>query len=212
MMASSTAGKLVGVVFLSVGLLACADEALGPRSMTAEMDVGPVFSQGPGQPVDVSGEWAYEGVLLLIVPDWVAVLLGIDPEGPRTHIRCDFSGIMELDQNGGTFTGTDHQDPNECETRGGQVFQDGGGPVDIVDGRIRGRSISFAIDDFPVFCPQRGTISEVQNGSANRMRLSGRCLVPGHPQSPYSAILDLPPPPAGISTGLGTWEAWRLPE
>jgi hypothetical protein len=172
----------------------------------AALDGGPAFSQSSGAPVDVSGTWATAGELLLIVPEWVAeLILGIDPEGPRTHIRCTFSGTLELVQNGDTFTGTEMQDPNQCVTRGGQVFQEPGGPVSYVDGRVRGRSVSFAIDDFPVFCPQQLVISGVENGVANRMSGTGRCIVPGHPQSPH---LDLPPPPAGVSKVLNS-EYWR---
>ena len=201
----STAGKLIGLVFVSTWLMACADQSLGPRPTTLELEGGPAFSQLAGEPADVSGTWAYAGEALLIVPDWMAeFVLGIDPEGPRTHIRCTFSGTAELVQNGATFTGTDMEDPNQCVTRGGQVFQDEGGPVSVVDGRIRGRSVSFVIDNFPVFCPQQLLISEIQNGVANRMSGTGRCIVPGHPQSP----VDAPPPPVGVSKILSS-EYWR---
>jgi hypothetical protein len=202
----STAGKLIGLAFVSIWLVACADDGLGPRSTTPDLEAGLAFSQA-GEPADVSGTWAVAGVLQLIVPDWVAeFVIGIDPEGPRTHIRCTFSGTAELVQNGNTFTGTEMQDPNQCVTRGGQVFQGEGGPVPIVDGRIHGRNISFVLDDFPVFCPQQGVISDIENGSANRMSGTGRCIIPGHPKS---EALDLPPPPLGVSKAL-SWEYSRL--
>jgi hypothetical protein len=205
----SKAGKLIGILSalsVSIWLGACGgDDASGPLPVSADLD-GPAFSQGAGVAADVSGTWSVAGVLQLIVPEFVAeVILGIDPEGPVTHIRCTFSGTAELVQDGDTFSGTELQDPNQCVTRGGQAFQDEGGPVPIVDGRINGRNISFALDDFPVFCPQQGVISDIQDGSANRMSGTGRCIVPGHPRSPY---MDLPPPPLGVSKAL-SWEYSR---
>jgi hypothetical protein len=199
--------KLISLVIVLPTLVGCADGLLTPD--TPAHATRAVFNHAPEAAPNVSEWWNVAGVVQLTVPPWVAQLvLGIEPEGPVTHIRCTFAGTMYLEQSGATFTGKQEREPNRCVTRGGREFEEPTGDVAVVDGRIRGRSVSFVLMSGPLACPQRGVISEIHDGEAHRMSGTARCIVPGHPKSDAAPPFDIDPPPAGTSKTL-TWEAWR---
>ena len=163
-----------------------------------------------GSVADLSGQWEWNGVVQLTMPPFVAqFIFGIPPEGPVTHVRCENSGGMTLLQTGtefGTASGDPASQTATCETKGGLAFSPPPMAVapflDIV-GSIRGRSLDFLFGaDFP--CPFHGVISEIQGGVATQLKATGRCIVPGHPQSP----VPMDPPPAGTSK-FTSWEAVR---
>jgi hypothetical protein len=141
---------------------------------------------------DVTGTWTYERELKLTLPPWAAELVfGLVPEGPVTHMACSGTGTLELVGDGASFSGTVASGPGECTTRGGQVPASGGASsVVIVDGVVHGHSISFTwLEDGYLPCPYQAVVSgDVMSGT-------GRCIIPGHPQSPVPAN----PPPGGTS-------------
>jgi hypothetical protein len=156
----------------------------------------------------ISGTWNWRRDVQLTAPAWVAELIfGIQPEGPITHMRCESFGTMELNQAGATFSGTAERTTITCETKGGQVFAPSHPIITIADGTIRGQSIHYMLleDSMLILpCPNHGVISQLQGTTASRIKGTGRCIIPGHPQSP----VPLDPPPAGTSKTL-SWEAWR---
>jgi hypothetical protein len=170
------------------------DQLAGP-----EDGLSMALDAAAAQSVNVDGVWNVDRVVQITAPEWVAELIfGVVPEGPVTHIRCETTGTMELFQDGDTFDGT-AASTSECETRGGQTFSSGTADIEILDGTINGRSIKFVwIDD--VVCPYKLSLSS----DADRLSGTGRCIVPGHPQSP----VPMDPPPAGTSKTL-SFEATR---
>lgn len=159
---------------------------------------------GGASAVDVSGEWVTRGEYVIHLKGDAAALFGVQPEGPRTHLSCEFTGTFSVVQSGATFGGT-YTEAGRCETPGGQTTQ-----VDVlgelVGGTVGGRSIHYTLVEsggVPVECPQQGAIVELENGVARRLQGSGRCIEPGHPQS----ILEVPPPRLGPNRQL--WEAAR---
>jgi hypothetical protein len=180
--------------------VACtADDVMSPEPAPDAVRV-----QMTAATASVDGDWNFSRVVQITAPDWVAIqIFGVPPEGEITHIRCESTGTLVLDQDGfqvtgfGEFTAT-------CTTGNGVVFP-GGADIAIVDGRIRGRALRFTlVEDGMLACPYSGVIVEDEAGTATRLRGTGRCVVPGHPQSP----VPLDPPPAGTSKTL-IWEAWR---
>ncbi|MGH7564783.1 MAG: hypothetical protein ACREK5_10230 [Gemmatimonadota bacterium] len=93
--------------------------------------------------VDVSGEWNWRNVEVLKMPVFVAIAVGVIPEGRNTHARCESAGTMTLSQAGTTFEGTATREFNSCETKNGQSFQQPQSFFSITDGSIKGRSIHF---------------------------------------------------------------------
>ena len=159
---------------------------------------------GGASAVDVSGEWVTRGEYVIHLKGDAAALFGVQPEGPRTHLSCEFTGTFSVVQSGATFGGT-YTEAGRCETPGGQTTQ-----VDVlgelVGGTVSGRSIHYTLLEsgvVPVECPQQGAIVELEDGVAWRLQGSGRCIEPGHPHS----ILDVPPPRLGPNRQL--WEAAR---
>jgi hypothetical protein len=202
----------------SVGSLAlvvsCADA--GP---TAPEDATPgeVFRvDGPEftakSTIDVAGTWDWRREELLTVPADFAFIFGIQPEGPITHFRCEVEGVITLAQSGDALSGVEVETASLCETRGGQVFtQPGLGLlIPIHEGRVTGSAVKLLIGDPVLRCPIRAVIEEAENGTAVRLRGTGRCIIPGHPKSdaPEGSPLDLDPPPRGTEKIL-VWEATR---
>lgn len=165
---------------------------------------GATAAVGGASAVDVSGEWVTRGEYVIHLNGDAAAFFGVQPEGPRTHLSCEFTGTFSVVQSGATFGGT-YTEAGRCETPGGQTTR-----VDVlgelVGGTVSGRSIHYALLEsggVPVECPQQGAIVELENGVARRLQGSGRCIEPGHPHS----ILDVPPPRLGPNRQL--WEAAR---
>jgi hypothetical protein len=160
------------------------------------------------EPVDVGGAWTWRETVVLQVPIAFAELFGVEPEGPVTTGRCVNSGEMVLVQQGATFTGTATQTAS-CVTRGGQVFSPPvfGPTVVISEGIMTGRSLRFVFGVGDVPCIYHAVIADIDDGRATRLRGGGRCIPPGHPQSPL-AFLELDLPSGPISPTI-EWEATR---
>jgi hypothetical protein len=197
----------------AVFLAACSDRnPAGVESGSAGSQIEAQASRVTAQSApDLNGAWNWSNVEVLRMPRWFVEafgpVLGITPEGENTHARCESMGTLTLAQAGAEFEGTATRTFNACETTGGQAFQQPGVAFDIADGRIGGHSIHFSFHTAMVRpCPHRAVISDVQGGVAAALSGTGRCILPGHPQSGSPAIVD--PPPGGTSTTL-SWEAWR---
>lgn len=162
---------------------------------------------------DVSGDdWNWSNVETLRLPreflEGVGAGLGVTPEGENTFATCESSGSMELAQSGATFWGTASRTFNLCETQGGQFFQQPQTALFIVDGVITGNGARFSHESPTVHpCPHHVVLTAIDNdGRVTTMSGTGRCILPGHPQS--SSPAALPPPPGGTSKVLN-WEASR---
>jgi hypothetical protein len=179
-------------------LAACDDDAgvLGPDMPTPE------FAQAAAP--DVSGEWSWNEHGRYILSEAAAALFGVAPEGPRTILDCESGGTLTIVQSGTTFAGTATQ-TSSCETSGGQVAASPPFPpeLDIIDGTIQGRRISFTFGAGPIPCPYTATVA-VEGGQALAMDGTGRCIPPGHPLS----VLPVPPPPLAPGKTID-WNAWR---
>jgi hypothetical protein len=160
----------------------------------------------PASPADLSGAWNWSRSEILRMPPLVAALVGIVPEGSNTHARCESSGTLLLVQAGSSFSGTATKTANACTTNGGQTFVQPGNQFQIVDGRISGNSVHFSIEE-PIVapCPHRAVIA-VEAGVPSALNGTGRCVLPGHPQS--TSPLPFDPPPGGTSTTIN-WSAIR---
>ena len=155
---------------------------------------------------DVSGTWNWSNEERLRMPPFVAGLVGIVPEGPNTHARCESLGSMTLSQSGDTFDGNATKSFNSCVTKGGQLFQQPGAVFQI-EGRIAGMTMDFSFSTPTVApCPHHAVISANENGVAVALSGTGHCILPGHPQSESSLAQD--PPPGGTSKTI-SWEAVR---
>lgn len=150
---------------------------------------------------DVSGSWNWSASGHLTVPATdVERLLGILPEGPITHLRCETTGTMELSQAGATFSGMATRNAGRCETGGGVVLERPTAlfpnTLPVAEGLITGRGVHFLLGAVAgLGCPHNGAIQDVVEGAATELRATGRCIIPGHPQSP----VPRDPPPAGTS-------------
>ena len=167
--------------------------------------ITPVAADSPTQ--DVSGTWNWTRVDNLAFPAWVAEdVMGIQPEGPITHARCEVAGTMTLVQTGATFSGILMATSQQCVSSGGQLFQETTifAPTAIEDGRVVGRSLGFRIDAVLIDCRYHATVASVEGALATALKGGGPCLVPGHPQSEIPAD----PPPGGRSV-TRDFAAWR---
>jgi hypothetical protein len=160
---------------------------------------------GGANPVDVSGNWVTGGEYFIHLSAEATPFFGVQPEGTRTLLSCEYSGTFAIVQTGSSFSGS-YTEAGDCETPGGQSTQVVVGG-NIAGGTIRGRSVHYSLFEIgggpPVECPQQGAIVGIEGGVAVQMRGSGRCIEPGHPKS----ILDVPPPRSGPNRTL--WEATR---
>jgi hypothetical protein len=209
----------VGLLFAfsaAASLIACGrdgrrdpEPASSPAALTAPSAFPAITpSVHASSATDVSGAWNWSSVQYLTAPPFVAQLIfGIQPEGPVTRLRCDTSGTLNLTQAGDTFTGTATQQAT-CETGGGYIFVSPPSAtppvVDVADGRIAGRSLKFVFSAGPLTCPFEGVITDLDQSIATDLRATGRCIIPGHPQSPVPAE----PPPGGTSKTV-SWTATR---
>lgn len=182
------------VMVAGAGLVsACTGDTAGPA--------GAQHSMIPA--ADLSGSWAFARELKITAPAWVAELVfGVEPEGNVTHIRCTDTGAMALQPDGAGFSGTAWRLEGTCETAGGQVFPQSQSLIQIAGGTVRGRSVHFDwVEDGFLRCPYHAVLS---GDGPERLAGTGRCIVPGHPQSPVPAD----PPPAGTSKTV-RFSAWR---
>ncbi len=156
------------------------------------------FASVASTPADVSGSWSWTRVEQLKMPDFVAISVGVVPEGKNTQARCEAAGTLELTQTGREFEGVALRTSDSCETTGGQAFDRGPTTHFVTGGRIRGRAARFSLESFTVKpCPHNAVILEVSGGVAQELRGTGHCVFPGHPQSESPIVA---PPPAGSST------------
>jgi hypothetical protein len=129
--------------------------------------------------VDLSGSWTWTADrITTIFPPLIAEILGIQPEGGAvTHATCEASGTMNLAQTRDTFQGTATQ-ASLCTTLGGQqIVSPFPSTIEIVDGRITGRSIHFLFDPE---CPFQAAVS-VSDGIAVALDGTGKCAPELHP-------------------------------
>ena len=174
---------------LIVFTVACsdADRAASGAMATSAVPTGPSAIVTSAVP-DVSGLWNWSGTGHLTVPSSeVQRLLGIPPEGPVTHLRCEATGTMELLQTGTTFSGLATRNTSRCETGGGLVLElptaTFPNTLPVVDGLITGRAVHFLFGAVAgLGCPHNGAIQDVVEGAATELRATGRCIIPGHPQ------------------------------
>jgi hypothetical protein len=194
--------SVISATALVVFLVACsrADRVASGALATAAVPIAPsalVTSPVP----DVSGPWNWSGTGHLTVPaSEVERLLGIEPEGPITHLRCEATGTMEVLQAGTVFNGSATRRTSRCETGGGRVLAlptaTFPATLPIAEGLIEGRGVHFLLGAVAgLGCPHDGAIQDVVEGVATGLRATGRCIIPGHPQSP----VPRDPPPAGTS-------------
>jgi hypothetical protein len=216
----TTVGGTITCVLLAIGCTPAPDGSAPLTLATAALtgpSALPASAHTPaaatvvrlGSPPVLGGHWSWSRVEHVRMPYELAGMIpGVEPEGPMTHVRCNGSGTMALDQTGATFRGTATQTENLCATSGGQRFTPPGSDAPIiVDGRISGASIRFSFANaFLTPCPHAGTIAAVVDGRAQELEASGRCIVPGHPQS--ASPLPGEPPFSGAKTLQ--WHAVRM--
>lgn len=175
--------------------------------ITGTPSIAPLTALVPTGTADVSGAWLWSNAEEVSFPRFLAMLLGVVPEGDLTHGRCESAGSMTLNQAGATFDGTAMRLLNSCITEGGQPFSQPGTAFDITDGRITGASIRFSFASETVTpCPHHARITALHDGAAVALSGKGRCILPGHPRS--ESPLQADPPPQGRSRTT-LWEAVR---
>ena len=184
------------LVPLSAGLLilGCSEPTgVEPGAAASTTIVASITSS----PVDLEGSWSWTRVEQLKMPEFIAVSVGIVPEGKNTHARCEASGTLEITQSGSEFEGVALRASDSCETTGGQAFDRGPTTHFVEDGQIVGQSARFSLESVTVKpCPHNVVIAEVTGSVAQELRGTGHCVFPGHPQS--TSPIDAPPP-AGSS-------------
>jgi hypothetical protein len=151
-------------------LAGCGDPArlVAPADV---LDAGAPLATVAALPVDVSGSWSWQEELVSVMPQEIAILIGLQPEGTVTHVTCTDYGTITLVQSGSTFAGTATQ-TSVCQTRGGQQFSPFPPEVDITNGRINGQSLHF---DFGG-CPY-DAVATPAGGEALRLEGTGMCPV-----------------------------------
>ncbi|HEX6309002.1 MAG TPA: hypothetical protein VFZ69_12485 [Longimicrobiales bacterium] len=175
----------LAAIALCLTAAACGDTAgpTGPDEVTVSGSA--VYA------ADAGGSWTFQRELVLTAPEWVAALVfGIQPEGSVTHIECADAGTLHLVQTGAALSGSATITGGTCTTRGGQAFTMPQPGIVIPEGTVAGTSVRFVwVEDGYLPC----TYHLVLSGTS--LDGTGRCVVPGHPQSPVPAD----PPPAGTS-------------
>lgn len=168
----------LSLIVLTAAMLTGCDGERGVAAPNA-----PSLAQGSGSPADIDGVWSYSEEVFLVIKPGDEVL----------HLRCvSPDGVLTLDQNGSTFTGTLVYSTGSCETKDGQVLPPPWPlPYEaVLSGHIAGRSVH--IDQFdappapPVHCPKTGTI-EISGEVAVRLTTVGRCDLSSAPFRPALA-------------------------
>lgn len=198
----------LSILVLALGsLLGCSGDGPWEPTLTVGEAAAEASASATAASASVAGEWTWSNVEALSIPAFLAAALGISPEGRNTHARCESTGTMSLVQTGSTFHGTANRTTNDCLTKGGQSFNQPGAAFVVEEGRIIGRTVHFELNGPLVMpCPHHAVISEAESGVATALSGTGRCVLPGHPQSESPLFLD--PPPGGNSKTL-SWEAVR---
>jgi hypothetical protein len=194
---------LLSLSTVALFLAACSDSDRARSEASADHPTAPTGSSAVAANADpdVSGAWNWTATGHLTIPAaFVERLLGIAPEGPITHVRCESAGAMELVQSGATFSGLATRTTSSCETGEGRVFELPSttfpASLPVADGLITGNAVHFLLGSVAgLGCPHRGAISGIDGELATTLRAAGRCIIPGHPQSPAPAN----PPPGGTS-------------
>lgn len=197
--------SLVPVLVLSVATVwsGCSDRS---PANPAESVAGSPMASIAGSAPDLSGSWSWSSVERLKMPPFVAMAVGVVPEGENTHARCESAGSLQLTQSGSTFEGTATKMFNSCLTRGGQPFQQPQSEFFLEDGRITGSSARFSFASATVRpCPHNVVVTTASGGVAVALSGTGHCFLPNHPRS--ESPNDLPPP-AGTTKTL-SWVAVR---
>jgi hypothetical protein len=153
-------------VLMAPAVLACAGDT------PVEPDV-PLMARVLAAP-DISGTWHYAEETFLVVR----------PAGQVLHARCSSpDGVLTIQQDGATFTGTLTHYTGSCVLKDGAVVPPPW-PLPyqaVLSGRIDGRSMR--IDQYdtypapgaePVHCPKNGTV-HVTGGVAVGLSTVGRC-------------------------------------
>jgi hypothetical protein len=187
-------------------LVACSGDEI-TRAPDAAPLAAPPAAVVPAATADLSGAWLWSNVEELSFPPFIALMLGIMPEGDLTRARCESSGTMTIVQTGASFDGMAEKLTNDCMTDGGQPFTQPGTTFAITDGRVTGGSIHFSFESAMVApCPHQARITAVDDDAAVALSGRGRCVLPGHPRS--QSPIQMEPPPQG-SSRTTSWGASR---
>jgi hypothetical protein len=141
----------------------------------------------PSETIDISGTWRYHESTIMVV----------QPEQAIMRLECvSPEGVLTIEQNGSTFTGTLTHTAGTCLTPDGQEV-----PTPwtlpyhaVLSGSISGHHFHF--DQFdepgepPVRCPKHGSV-EVANGQVVQFNTTGFCDL---------SVLPFP----ALSTNTGT--------
>jgi len=183
--------------FLLIGCDASGPAGLDPH-FAGDVSLAHAAAAQAGTP-DISGEWAWSDQNFIHLDEFSAGLFGFAPEGRRTTIRCEHTGILSVVQDGSTFAASFDGDAT-CVSAGGQVVA--GPSASFMEGSLVGRSIQLALAEGPIHCPGHGAI-RTEDGVAVGMAGTFRCIEPGHPRSGIQA----PAPRAGPNNTQ--WQATR---
>jgi hypothetical protein len=132
-----------------------------------------------GADIDLSGDWDWHEKTHIYLRGGASMLFGVTPEGPITRLTCESTGTLAIPDGGATFTGTTAQS-SMCWTATVPPFDPFPifpNQLDLVDGRITGRAVSFTMDTGGFPCHYSGAI-RVQDGVATGIRATGSCEVP----------------------------------
>jgi hypothetical protein len=170
-----------------------------------EPGIAPAYAVAAAvSPIDVAGDWQWTRAERLTFPPFAAlVIFGVQPEGERTIATCHAEGNITFSQAGTIFSGTEVTVASTCETLGGQTFAID--PAARVAGSVVGRVSLHMTFHGMVTCLLRGVARDITDGIANRLAGGGRCIIPGHPQSP---VPGFDPPPLGTEV-ITSWTAVR---
>jgi hypothetical protein len=167
-------------VLLAVAVLGAACDVSDATAPTAPSPVSLTMRAATvhSEAIDISGSWTWSDIVTTTFPAEIAEILGIQAEGAVTHATCEAGGTMSIAQTGDTFQGTATQ-ASRCTTRGGQQIVSPFPPtIEIVDGRIAGRSLHFLFGGQE--CPFQAVVS-VSDGVAVALEGTGKCAPEVHP-------------------------------
>jgi hypothetical protein len=192
--------RILGTACLPLLLASCSGDspaALAPVSLLDDAAASVAA-------VDVSGSWAWTRTDHLTFPPFAATaIFGVEPEGRTTVATCHTEGTLELTQSGSEFQGQEVTTSSACETQGGQDFALA--PNAAMTGEVVGLAALHMTFRGGVECHYNGAARDVVDGVAGTLEASGRCVIPGHPQS---GVPGFDPPPAGTEV-VPSWEARR---